>query len=131
MDHDATSKRSAWIIGPFIRVVLLLFLVLFVSLIAVLSVPHRSFSTSSLEAVLRTNLDSIREGIELHTRAYGRGPYTLDELVKKGYFREVPVDPMVLYDEEWRVVRNDRGEIKNVFSASHRVALDGTVYGEW
>jgi len=46
------------------------------------------------EAVLKTNLRTIREVIDQHYGDKGSYPPTLEALVEEGYLRDVPIDPM-------------------------------------
>jgi len=98
------------------------------------------------EAVLKTNLHTLREVIDQHHADKGHYPPTLDALVEEGYLRSVPIDP-VINAPEWGVVYDEpdaelipaetdfaeSGEpgIIDVYSLSEKSALDGTPYSEW
>lgn len=103
------------------------------------------------EAVLKTNLRTLREVIDQHYGDQGFYPPTLEALVEEGYLRDVPLDPMT-NDTEWGLVYEDspddltdpdsiawdvdlevEGEagIVDVYSLSEAVSLDGTPYAEW
>ena len=104
------------------------------------------------EAVLKTNLHTLREVIDQHYGDKGFYPPDLEALVDEGYLREVPMDPM--YGEpEWGVVFEDEaglddlddpgsiawdvdlevegGGIIDVYSLSEDLSLDGEPYAEW
>ncbi len=98
------------------------------------------------EAVLKTNLRTLREVIDQHNGDKGYFPPSLDVLVEEGYLRDVPFDP--LYgDFEWGVEYEDVAEefepaetdlpeggepgIIDVFSLSEHESLDGVPYSEW
>jgi len=98
------------------------------------------------EAVLRTNLRTIREVIDK-----GYYPETLEALVEEGYLRDVPLDPIteeatwgLVYEESpddvndpdsvaWGVDLEVGGSagIIDVYSLSEDSSLDGTPYAEW
>ena len=68
----------------------------------------------------------------------GNGPESLEELVKEGYLRVLPVDPFTNSSASWRVVRAapvagraDRSVVVDVHSGSRGKAADGTPYGSW
>ena len=48
----------------------------------------------SREAVLRTDLRTIRDAIDKYTLDEHRRPNSLQDLVDAGYLRSIPVDPM-------------------------------------
>lgn len=102
------------------------------------------------EAVLKTNLRTIREVIDQHHGDKGFYPSSLESLVEEGYLRSVPIDPMteqaewgLLYDDSpsdandpesiaWEVDLEVEGAgIIDVYSLSEDLSLDGTPYAEW
>lgn len=85
----------------------------------------------SQEAVLKTNLHSLRDAIDDYFRDKGRWPLALEELVKEGYLRTIPEDP-VAGARVWQSVpaRDGRG-LADVKSTAVRPALDGTRYADW
>ncbi len=103
------------------------------------------------EAVLKTNLRTLREVIDQHYGDQGFYPPTLEALVDEGYLRAVPVDPMT-GEAEWGTVFEDSPDdlddpdsiawdvdlevegaagIVDVYSLSDGVGLDDTPYAEW
>ncbi len=103
------------------------------------------------EAVLKTNLRTLREVIDQHYGDQGFYPPTLEVLVDEGYLRDVPIDPITgeaewgtVFDESpddfndpdsiaWDVDLEVEGAsgIVDVYSLSEAVGLDGTPYAEW
>src|SRR5437879_12714527 len=47
------------------------------------------------EAVLKQDLQTMRNAIQQYTLDKPAGPQSLDELVSAGYLREVPIDPLI------------------------------------
>ena len=68
-----------------------------------------------------------------------KAPQTLEELVREGYLRQVPVDPMTNSNQTWRLVMEDMMSSVNqtepgifdVKSSSPKTSLEGTPYSEW
>ncbi|HSS48033.1 MAG TPA: type II secretion system protein G [Thermoanaerobaculia bacterium] len=55
------------------------------------------------EAVLRTNLRTIRDVIAQYHGDKGRYPESLDALIAEGYLRKVPFDPFTRSYGTWRL----------------------------
>lgn len=93
----------------------------------------------SKEAVLRSNLFTMRNMIDDYTFDKQKAPQSLQDLVSEGYLRAVPVDPMTGRDDSWKLVMEDAVSSVNqtepglfdVKSGSDKVSLDGTPYAEW
>jgi general secretion pathway protein G len=99
------------------------------------------------EAVLKTNLRTIRDLIDQYYGDQGHYPASLEVLVEKGYARQVPYDPLTKSFETWQLVFDEPdplaepaetdlpegGEpgIIDVHSGSPLIALDGTAYADW
>ena len=107
---------------------------------ALKDVPRRA-----QESALRMDLRTFRDVIDQYYGDKGMYPVELDDLVKQGYLRAIPVDPVTRSAATWVVEREalDEGEtqpegdqpaepgIINVHSGSDRLALDGTAYKSW
>lgn len=93
---------------------------------------------SSKEAVLKHNLAIIRERLDQYKADRTRYPPSLQELVEKGYLRELPEDPMT-GASEWQEVFEDfdpnepdaEPGIFDVKSQSEEIGSDGRPYSEW
>jgi general secretion pathway protein G len=89
------------------------------------------------EAVLRTNLKAIRDGIDKFHGDTGRYPRSLDELVATRYLSELPLDPMADRRDTWGLVGTDcRSDgacraLTDIRSGAPGAALDGTAYSTW
>ena len=103
------------------------------------------------EAVLKTNLHTLRQVLDMHVGDKGFYPASLDVLVDEGYLRDVPFDPIhgeadwgVEYEqaggdefEDFEPAETDLEEgggepgIIDVYSLSEDISLDGTPYSEW
>ncbi|MEM1205770.1 MAG: prepilin-type N-terminal cleavage/methylation domain-containing protein [Acidobacteriota bacterium] len=123
-----------------------------IGILAAIALPNFiQTPTRAKEAVLKTNLRTLREVIDQHYGDKGFYPSTLEALVESGYLRNVPLDPLT-GDAEWGLVY-DQGEggegledpieadladgeiaapgVIDVYSLSPDLALDGTKYAEW
>lgn len=125
----------------------LIVVIAIVGILAAIAMPNLvQMPRRADEAVLRTNLHTLREVIDQHYGDKGFYPPTLDALVEAGYLRSVPVDPItnttewgVEYDEpdpdlipaETDAPEDAEPGIIDVFSLSDRTGLDGTPYSEW
>jgi hypothetical protein len=97
------------------------------------------------EAVLKTNLHTMRDVIDQHFGDKGKYPASLEDLVEKGYLRKVPMDPITKRTDTWVFTYEETdpenpgpesdqtGEpgITDVHSGSPLTSLDGTPYSEW
>ena len=97
----------------------------------------------SREAVLRTDLRTIRDAIDNYTLDKHQHPKSLQDLVDAGYLRTIPVDPMtgikdwvpdfegpVLADPVVSPGLKAQG-LYDVHSNSSRVATQGSQYSTW
>jgi general secretion pathway protein G len=89
------------------------------------------------ETVLRDDLFQLRKTIDIYAADRGTLPQSLDDLVKAGYLREVPDDP-ITGKKDWEIVVGDDPDstkggkgIVDVHSASTARSSKGTPYNEW
>ena len=127
----------------------LIIVVALIGILAAIVMPNlKDQPTRAKEAVLKTNLRTLRDVIDQYKGDRGHYPSSLDALVEQGYLREIPVDP-IAKTQEWDVVyeeaslgeddpwaESDQPEdgqpgIYDVHSTSDRVSLNGTPYSEW
>jgi len=91
------------------------------------------------ESVLKNNLFTIRILIDEYTFDKTKAPQTLEDLVREGYLRQVPVDPITGSNQTWRIIMEDamasvnqmEPGIYDVRSGSEQTSLEGTPYSEW
>lgn len=125
----------------------LIVVITIIGILAAIAVPnYLQTPIRAKEAVLKTNLRTIREVIDQHHADKGSYPTSLEELVEKGYLRKMPDDPFTgkpdwtleyeEVDEEDVPPETEEGieggaGIIDVHSASEASSLDGTPYAEW
>lgn len=118
-------------------------LIIVMTIIAILSamaIPSYLHSVEKAkEAVLREDLFTLRTAIKSYTIDKGMAPDSLDDLVKGGYLKSLPRDPMTSSDATWVTTKADdlltitetQGGIDDVHSGSQALGTDGTSYTTW
>ncbi len=90
------------------------------------------------EAVLRTDLASLRNAIDQFTQDKQRAPQSLEDVVAAGYLRALPKDPFT-HASDWQAVQEDtlasvdqtQPGISDVHSSSNQISSEGTAYSSW
>ncbi len=111
-----------------------------IAILASISIPmYQVTLLRSREAVLKSNLHSLRSVIDQYTADKKIAPQSLEDLVDAGYLREVPQDPITDSSTTWQVEfgstalvvdQLDTG-IVDVRSGSSAVSSEGTPYSDW
>ena len=106
-----------------------------IALLVTLVAPHYSGRvTRAEEAVLRADLNAMREALDRHYADVGRYPNTLNELVAKRYLRSIPGDPLTQSSATWVTVPpadTQQGAVADVRSGAKGVGSDGKPYAHW
>ena len=115
-----------------------------IGILAAIAVPAlRDSPKRAREATLRADLFTFRSVIDQYKGDKGMYPVDLAVLIKDGYMRKLPLDPMtkasdwvVTMEEEPSEPDDPNAEppvpgIIDVHSNSKEKALDGTLYSEW
>lgn len=128
------NKRPASARRGFTLIELLVVLAIIASLLTI-AVPRyfKSVETGK-EAALRQDLQIMRDALDKYYGDTGEYPGTLDDLVKRGYLRAIPVDPITQSKTSWRTVLPPTpGEtgIYDVKSGASGTAMDGSRYDSW
>ena len=119
-----------------------------VGILAAIALPNfLNTPPRAKEAVLKTNLHSLRTVIDQYNADLGTFPPTLDALVEEGYLRDIPWDP-ITKGQEWGLVYDQEGAdaglpetdlgdgggapgIIDVYSLSEENSLDGEPFADW
>lgn len=113
----------------------LLVVMAIIATLLTIAVPRYFASVErSKEAVLRTDLNVMREAIDKFYGDKGKYPATLNELVSKRYLRALPRDPITDSTETWVVVPPEdpeRGGVSDVKSGAPGRSIEGSAYSEW
>ena len=124
--------------GGFTLIELLIVMAVIATLVAVAVPIYQKSVIRAKESVLKQNLFSLRTVIDEYTYDKAKAPQTLEDLVREGYLRQVPVDPMT-GQADWEIVMEDsvtsvnqtEPGIFDVKSKSDRKSLEGSPYNEW
>ncbi|MBX9964854.1 MAG: type II secretion system GspH family protein [Burkholderiales bacterium] len=99
-----------------------------------LAIPRYFASVDrSKEAVLRENLNTMRDAIDKFHADTGNYPPTLQDLVTKRYLRSLPVDPVTESPLTWLALPPPAatgGGVYDVRSGAEGNAQDGRKYSE-
>lgn len=125
----------------------LIVVIAIVGILATIAMPAmKDVPRRANEAVLKTNLHTLRDVIDQHYGDKGKYPTSLQSLVDTGYLRKIPIDPITKSSDTWVPVyeeidpnnppaetESDEGQpgIVDVHSGSPNMSLDGTPYSEW
>jgi general secretion pathway protein G len=102
---------------------------------------HRMLDTevgAAREAVLKSDLQQMRNAIDQYKSDQNHAPNSLHDLVDAQYLKEIPLDPMTR-QQDWVLVRTNTATrpdqplsgIVDVQSNFKRRARDGTPYNTW
>jgi general secretion pathway protein G len=107
-------------------------------LIGIAAMKYDQAVLHSKEAVLKTDLRTLRDAIDHYTLDKQAAPQSVDDIAQAGYLREVPVDPMTRakdwvaeYDSVVLSPEQSSTGMVNVHSNSAKVGTDGRPYNEW
>ena len=125
----------------------LIIVIAVIGILATIMLPNlKNIPRRASEAVLRTDLASFREVIDLYRTDKGNYPETLEVLVDEEYLRFIPPDPItksqswiLIYEEldpdalpaETELGETGQPGIENVLSGAEGLSLDGTPYSEF
>lgn len=118
-----------------------------IGILAAIAMPAlKDVPRKANEAVLKTNLHTLRDIIDQYYGDKGKYPTSLNQLVELGYLRKVPMDPITKRSDTWvfdyEQTTDDQPKpeseggdvspgITDVHSGSPLNALDGTPYRDW
>jgi general secretion pathway protein G len=122
----------------FTLIELMIVLSIIVILVGIAIGSYKQSVLRAREAVLKQDLQTMRQAIDNYTMDKQQAPQSLEDLVNAHYLREVPIDPVcnavdwnphfgdtVLSPEQTTVGMDD------VFSGCDQVASDGKSYTAW
>lgn len=110
-----------------------------ISILIAVAVPmYQKSVIRAKESVLRQNLFTLRTVIDEFTYDKAKAPQSLEDLVREGYLRQLPVDPMT-GSNDWTTIQEDavtsvnqtEPGIFDIRSKSDKKSLEGTPYNEW
>ena len=106
-----------------------------VATLLTLAVPRYFASIDrAKEAVLKENLNQMRDAIGKYYADKGRYPESLEALITDKYLRRAPVDPITESTATWIVVPPEdttKGTVYDVKSGAQGKSIDGSGYLDW
>lgn len=111
----------------------LMSIVTIVGILVTLAVPsYRQSVVKAREAVLMRDLFTIRDLLDQHRADKGKYPGALDDLVKGGYLRAIPMDPFTRSTSTWQEIYEEtEGGVFDIHSGSDLVGTNGVPYNQW
>ena len=133
------KSRAEWCSFGFTLMELMIVMAIIAILIGMAAIRYDKVVQHSKEAVLKTDLTTIRDAIDNFTLDKQAAPQSIDDLQQAGYIRSVPLDPMT-NAKDWVpqfdsvVLSPDQTTtgMVDVHSNSPRVSpFNNTPYNEW
>ena len=126
----------------------LIVVIAIIGILATIAMPAlKNVPIKARESVLKTNLHTLRDVIDQFYGDKGRYPTSLEALVKAGYLRRIPTDPITKSSETWIPIYEEvdpdkppaetetdesgKPGIIDVKSGAPGNSVDGQPYSEW
>lgn len=110
---------------------LLLVVGLYLAVTAVLNVESsRTSLLRAREEGLRNSLSVMRQVVDQYRGDKGVAPPSLEALVREGYLRKVPADPITGSAQTWQISAAQASGLE-IHSGARGIASDGTRYNSW
>jgi general secretion pathway protein G len=137
MDYLAKYRRAREERG-FTLIELMIVVTIIMILLGMAAVRYERSVQQAREAVLKSDLRTMRDAIQQYTLDKQDAPQSIDDLVSAGYLREVPTDP-ITRTREWHadfdnvLLSPDQSNagMSDVHSTSDALSLEGTPYNTW
>lgn len=129
----------------------MIIVVAIIGILAAIAMPRlKDMPVRANEVVLKNNLHMLRDVLDQYYGDKGRYPVSLETLVKDGYMRAIPIDPITKSSSTWILVREEADPdhppvasdssdsaddntpgIMDVHSGATTNSLGGSPYAEW
>jgi general secretion pathway protein G len=107
-------------------------------LIGIAAIAYDKTVVKAREAVLKQDLQTMRQAIDNYTMDKQQAPQSLEDLVDAHYLREIPIDPVsqrkdwVLHFGDTVLTAEQNGTgVDDVHSGSEVVGSNGEAYNTW
>jgi general secretion pathway protein G len=139
-DRDFVKKARARAVAAvgFTMIELMVVMSLIVILATIGLVQYRQSIVYTKEAVLKDDLNKLRDAIDQYYADKNQYPATLQDLVSNGYVRALPKDPFTNSDSSWQTVPAEpdpnnpttQPGVYDVKSGAEGTTLDGKALSE-
>jgi len=140
LGRDVVKKGRARVTAAvgFTMIELMVVMSLIVILATIGLVQYRQSIVYTKEAVLKDDLNKLRDAIDQYYADKNQYPATLQDLVTNGYIRGVPKDPFTNSDSSWQTVPAEpdpnnpttQPGVYDVKSGAEGTTLDGKALSE-
>ena len=122
--------------GGFTLIELIVVMAIIALLVSIVAPRYYRTVDRARDASLKTTLNVVRDAIDKYVADRDRYPESLDELVARGYLRQVPEDPVTGQKESWQMLPPAasspmKGRVADVRSGAAGRGQDGTPYNSW
>jgi general secretion pathway protein G len=131
-------RRRGDCVKGFTLIELMIVILMISILVGIAAMKYDQAILHSKEAVLKTDLRTIRDAIDHYTLDKQSAPQSVEDLAQAGYLREVPIDPMTRakdwvpqYDSVVLSPEQSSTGMVDVHSNSAKAGSDGKPYNEW
>ncbi|MCX7602463.1 MAG: prepilin-type N-terminal cleavage/methylation domain-containing protein, partial [Bryobacteraceae bacterium] len=97
-------RNGSW--RGFTLIELMIVMAIIAVLVSVAVPMYQKSVIRARETVLRQNLFTLRTVIDEYTYDKSKAPQSLEDLVREGYLRQIPIDPMT-GQADWEVIMED------------------------
>jgi len=118
----------------------LMIVMMIIGILMLIAVPRFTGAINmAREAVLKEDLNVMREAIDSYTADKQKAPQSLDDLIADGYLKTIPQDPFTYVKDSWvtetgdalhSLDQTDPG-IDDVHSGSQERGSNGQPYSNW
>ncbi|WNN45054.1 type II secretion system protein [Winslowiella toletana] len=115
----------------FTLIELLVVMAIIATLMTLVAPRYFQQTVRAKEVVLKHNLNTLRLSIDQFRRDNINSPTTLEEMIDKGYLRQLPLDPITDKNNSWKTQQDEHGQIIDVHSGSEKKSLEGSAYADW
>jgi general secretion pathway protein G len=130
-----SGKSSRWRKSTgFTLIELLVVMAIIATLLSIATPRYFRSIDKSREAVLKQDLNTMRDALDKFYGDTGKYPATLEELVAKKYIRNIPEDPVTGNRTSWQIIPpadSGKGGVYDIRSGAQGNARDGTLFSEW
>jgi general secretion pathway protein G len=118
----------------------LMIVMVIIGVLAAMAIPaYRANVIAAKEAVLREDLQVMRQALGSYTVDKQKAPQSLQDLVSAGYLKAIPKDPITGRTDTWIESQSDdmttidqtEAGIDDVHSGAQSTANDGSSYSTW